>query len=194
MRRTLLAATAASALALGAPAAASAHHKRHHKHHSTRARVLLFKSHTVPASPTNTAAPTVPSSDPAGTVTKFEGGVLTITLGDGSVFKGKVTEQTRLECPSSTSGQADQGDDDQGGGDDQSDSRSGSSSDSGEHGGPSVIGQPSSDFQGENQDANDDDSQQACTTAALVPNAKVGEAELVITSAGAVWEKVDLIS
>src|SRR6476620_8519823 len=98
MRRMLLAATVASALALGAPAAASAHHK----HHSTQARVLLFKSRPVPASPTQTAAPTAPSSEPAGTVTKFEGGVLTITLGDGSVFKGKVTEQTRLECASST--------------------------------------------------------------------------------------------
>ena len=189
MRRMLLAATVASALALGAPAAASAHHKRHHKHHSTQARVLLFKSRTAPASSTQTAAPTAPSSEPAGTVTKFEGGVLTITLGDGSVFKGKVTEQTRLECPSSpTTAQTDQGDDDQGGGDDQS------GSDSGEHGGPSVIGQLSRDFQGEDQDANDDDGQQACTTAALVPNAKVGEAELVITSAGAVWEKVELIS
>jgi hypothetical protein len=113
--------------------------------------------------------------------------VLTITLGDGSVFKGKVTEQTRLECPSSTTGQADTGDE-QGGGDDQS------SNDSGEHGGPSVMGQLNRDFQGEDQDANDDDAQQACTTAALVANAKVGEAELVITSAGAVWEKVDLIS
>jgi hypothetical protein len=188
MRRTLVTATAASALALGAPAAASAHHKRHHKHHSTHARVLLFNSHTVPASPTKTAAPTAPSSEPAGTVTKFEEGVLTITLGDGSVFKGKVTEQTRLECPSSTTGQADPGDDDQGGGDDQS------GGDGGEHGGPSVIGGLNRDFQGEDQDANDDDAQQACTTAALVANAKVGEAELVITSAGAVWEKVDLIS
>jgi hypothetical protein len=187
MRRMLLTATAASALALGAPAAASAHHKRHHKHHSTHARVLLFKSRTVSASPTNAAAPIAPSSEPAGTVTKFEGGVLTITLGDGSVFKGKVTEQTRLECPPSTSGQA-QTSDDQGGGDDQS------SNDSGEHSGPSVIGQLNRDFQGEDQDASDDDAQQACTTAALVANAKVGEAELVITSAGAVWEKVDLIS
>jgi hypothetical protein len=188
MRRTLLTATAVSALALGAPAAASAHHKHHHKHHSTHARVLLFKSHTVPASPTKTAAPSAPSSEPAGTVTKFEEGVLTITLGDGSVFKGKVTEQTRLECPSSTTGQADAGDD-QGGGDDQS------GSDSGEHGGPSVMGQLNRDFQGEDQDANDDDGgQQACTTAALTSGAKVGEAELVITSAGAVWEKVDLIS
>jgi hypothetical protein len=187
MRRTLLTATAASALALGAPAAASAHHKRHHKHHSTHARTLLFKSHTVPASPTKTTAPTAPSSEPAGTVTKFEEGVLTITLGDGSVFKGKVTEQTRLECLSSTTGQADTGDDQSG--DDQS------GDDSGEHGGPSVMGQLNRDFQGEDQDANDDDNgQQACTTAALTSGAKVGEAELVFTSAGAVWEKVDLIS
>src|SRR5258708_40220608 len=107
MRRTLLAATAASALALGAPAAASAHHKRHHKHHSTHARVLLFKSHTVPASPTNTAAPTVPSSDPAGTVTKFEGGVLTIALVDGSSLTVSVPEQTRLQRPLSNKVQDD---------------------------------------------------------------------------------------
>jgi hypothetical protein len=192
MRRMLLTATAASALALGAPAAASAHHRRHHKHHSTHAHVLLFKSRTVPASgATPTSAPTAPSSEPAGTVTKFEGGVLTITLADGSVVKGKVTEQTRLECPSSTVAGADRRDD-QGGGDDQS------GRDSGENGGPTQIGQEHRDFQGEDaQDAGDDDGQlgqESCTSAALVPGAKVGEAELVITSAGPVWEKVDLIN
>jgi len=186
MRRMLLAATVASALALGAPAAASAHHKRHHKHHSTQARVLLFKSQTVPASPSKTASPTAPSSEPAGTVTKFEEGVLTITLADGSVFKGKVTEQTRLECPSSTTGT--ETGDDQGGGDDQS------ATDSAEHGGPSVMGQLNRDFQGGDQNAGDDDASQACTPTALVSGAKVGEAELVITSAGAVWANVDLIA
>jgi hypothetical protein len=185
MRRMLLTATAASALALGAPAAASAHHRRHHKHHSTQARVLLFKSQTIPASPSKPAAPTPPSSEPAGTVTKFEEGVLTITLADGSVFKGKVTEQTRLGCPSTSA--TDPGDD-QGGGDDQS------ATDSGEHGGPSVMGQLHRDFQGGDQNAGDDDAGQACTTAALVSGAKVGEAELAITSAGAVWENVELIS
>jgi hypothetical protein len=187
MKRMLLTATAASALALGAPAVASAHHKHHHKHRSTQARVLLFKSRTVPASPTTTSSPTAPSSDPAGTVTSFKEGVLTITLADGSVVTGKVNEQTRLECQSATGQEAGERDD-QGGGDDQS------GRDSGEHGGP-VTSARISDFQGgDDQGEDGQGAQESCTTAALVPGAKVGEAELLVASGGSVWEKVDLLS
>ena len=56
------------------------------------------------------------------------------------------------------------------------------------------MGRQQRDFQGGDQDAGDDDAQQACTTTALTSGAKVGEAELAITSAGAVWENVGLIS
>ena len=50
--------------------------------------------------------------------------------------------------------------------------------------------------QGDQGDDNDQDdqAQQACTTANLTPGASVRGAELKISSAGAVWDKVDLIS
>jgi hypothetical protein len=118
--------------------------------------------------------------------------VLTITLNDKSTVSGKVTDQTELHCqpatppPTTTSG------DDQGGGDDQS------AADSGEHGGPSTVGQQQGDSQGgdgsgDGNNGGEDDNEEGCTKAALVPGAKVGESELSLSSAGAVWEKVDLI-
>jgi hypothetical protein len=194
MRRMLLTATAtaASALALGAPGVASAHHhKRHHKRHAT-ARVLVFKGaaapRTAPASPSSSSP-----AQSAATVTGFKEGVLTITLTDGTVVNGKVTERTRLECRSATD-EADERDD-QGAGDDQS------GRDSDEHGGPATSARVS-DVQGSEDQRDDDQSdareddggQQGCTTAALQPGAMVGEAELIVGGGGAVWEKVELLS
>jgi hypothetical protein len=40
----------------------------------------------------------------------------------------------------------------------------------------------------------DEQGEQACTTASLTPGASVRGAELKISSAGAVWDKVDLMS
>jgi hypothetical protein len=193
MRRMLLTATVASALALGAPAVASAHHhRRHHKHHAS-AHVLVFKSAVAPSATNSpTTGPTSPTTESAGTVTGFKEGVLTITLTDGTVVSGKVTEQTRLECQSANDEQVGERDD-QGGGDDQG------ASDSGEHGGPSTSARVSDSQGGDDQgdDAQGDDdqgAQEVCTTSALQPGVKVGEAELIVGSGGAVWEKVELLS
>ena len=188
MRRMLLTATVASALALGAPAVASAHHhKRHHKHHAS-VHVLVFKSAAAPSGTSSpTTAPASPTSESAGTVTGFKEGVLTITLTDGTVVSGKVTEQTRLECQSANDQQVGERDD-QGGGDDQS------GRDSDEHGGPSTMARVS-DSQGDDDQGDDDrGAQESCTTSALQPGVKVGEAELIVGSGGAVWEKVELLS
>jgi hypothetical protein len=193
MKRMLLMAVASSVLALAAPSAASAHHGKHHhssrhKHHGA-ARLVRFGTIGTAFGPTSasgsteTPAPTSPSDEPAGTVKSFNEGVLTITLKDGSTVSGKVTEQTELECTSATAPTSNEGDD-QGGGDDEA------GRESGEHGGP-VGGQPvahdSSDDQGE-----DDGGSSSCRSSALVPGAVVGEAELSISGAGAVWEKVEL--
>jgi hypothetical protein len=211
MKRMLLAAMASSALVLVAPSMASAahhgnrHHRGHpanaHRRHAKGARLLTFTAATshdavtgAPAGPSTT--PTTASDEAAGTVKSFEGGVLTIRLTDGTVVSGKVTEQTELQCPA-VSPPATLGEDDQGGGDDHT------SSQGSEHGGPAsgdqIAGPQHSDSQSgdrgdEGQEGNDDESEASCTTAALVFEAKVGEAELSLSSAGAVWQKVELIS
>ena len=46
---------------------------------------------------------------------------------------------------------------------------------------------------GDGHDGNQSANDESCTTAALAPPAKVREAELSLSSAGAVWEKVDLV-
>ena len=177
MKRIFLVAVSSSALALAAPAIASAHHhhsaKRHHKHHVARARVLDFRA-SAPATSAPTS-PTTPTTESVGKIASFKEGVLTITLTNGTQVSGKVTEQTEIHCPSTATPSTNDGDDDdQGGsGDDQRSSTVAHESCNGDQGGGS-------------------DQQQSCTTAALVEGALVREAELVLTSTGAVWEKVDL--
>jgi hypothetical protein len=197
MKRMLLMAVTSSLLALAVPGVASAHHgKRHHaashKRHASRARLITFGSAVVPpaSGPTQTSpTPAAPSGESAGTVKSFEKGVLTITLKDGSTVSGMVTEQTRLECQSATASPT-TGGDDQGAGDDQG-------TDSGEHGAATAHaadhGQQGQDGGDDQGDEGGDGGQPSCTTAALVPNAVVGEAELKLSSAGAVWEKVQLL-
>ncbi|HEY4426839.1 MAG TPA: hypothetical protein VGN08_01385 [Solirubrobacteraceae bacterium] len=192
MKRIVLAAVASSLLALAAPGVASAHHGKHHragthKRHAKRARVITFGS--AAAAPTTPTTPTTPT--PAGKVASFEKGVLTITLADGSTVSGKVTEETQIECRSATAPTG-TGHDDQGGGDDEAGRFSG------EHGGPVQATASNHDEnqeqQGDDDAAEDTGQSTTCTPeAALVKEAVVGEAELKLSSAGAVWEKVEIL-
>jgi hypothetical protein len=196
MKRILLTAVTSSLLALALPGVASAGHgKRHHhasshKRHASRARIVRFGSLSLSSAsgPTQTT-PTTPTGTPAGKVVSFENGLLTIMLADQSTVSGKVTEGTELQCHSASA--ATTGQDDQGGGDD------GAGDESGEHDGASTQAHASDVQDGQDQqgddDANADSAQQNCTTAALVGGAVVGEAELKLSSAGAVWEKVELL-
>jgi hypothetical protein len=193
MKRTLLTMIASSMLVFALPAVASANNGKHHharhantnRRHAKGARVLTFAPAS--ATPTTPAAPVTPTTETAGTVTSFTNGVLTITLTDGTVVSGKVTEETELHCQSATPPSNNEGDD-QGGGDDQN------GRESGEHGGPSAMGTEHRDFQGnDGEDSGGHGNTEPCTTAALVPTTKVLEAELSLSSAGAVWEKVDLV-
>ena len=204
MKRTLLTMMASSMLVFAVPAVASAAHGKHHhgarhanahRRHARSARLVRFAPASAPTSGAATpTTPTTPANETAGTVTSFTNGVLTITLTDGTVVSGKVTEQTELRCTPATPPTT--GDDDQGEGDDQS------GSGTGEHGSPAVAGQMGasqhSDLQGggdggDAHDGNQSGNEESCTTAALVSPAKVREAELSLSSAGAVWEKVDLV-
>jgi hypothetical protein len=176
--------TAASALVLAlAPASALArhHHKRHHHarvHHRSRVRHQRFGDVNTPPSTTTTpATPGTPPADAVGTVDSFTNGTLTIKLNNGSTVSGALDNDTELECETAEpAGSSTIHEDGDGGGD---------HSGSGDDGGSGGDDQGDGDDQGENNPS--------CTTADLTPGAFVRGAELKISSAGAVWEKVDLI-
>jgi hypothetical protein len=187
MKRILLVAVSSMALSLGAPAIASAHHhaKRHHKHHAAKARVLDFRAAAAPTTGT-TASPTTPAtpaSESAGKVASFKEGVLTITLNDGTSVSGKVTERTEIHCTTAAPAGGDDNDDEAGSGE-------------GDHGssGEARASESSRHLaRAADHGAGSEGASQSCTTAALVENALVREAQLSISSAGAVWDHVDLL-
>ena len=204
MNRMLLTTAMSAMLAIAAPGVASAHNaKRHHRahhHHARRATVRTFGSPLPPAGAGSTTstpvAPAPGSGATAGTVTSFTGGVLTITLSNGSTVSGQVTERTELHCLPATPPPPAEGEDR---GDDE-----GTGSESGDAG-PSTSGRgdgPSHSDSGSSGGGEDGDGggmgnpgegDQSCTTAALVAGAVVREAELSVSGAGAVWDHVDLI-
>lgn len=186
MRRILLTAFASSLLAFALPAAASAHHSaRHHSAHRAgahrrhkRAHTVVFAAGSVTSTPGTTTPKTTEtppsSSEPAGTIASYENGVLKITLADGSTVTGKVTENTEIEC-----------------GCPGHDGFSGDGNPGWQHDGQGSQGP--GDFHGDDeQGESGEQTEKTCGVASLVAGAKVKEAELVVSSAGAVWEKVEL--
>jgi len=190
-------------IALAAPALASAthhsrsacHHRAHraceHVHHARHARVLVFG--TAPTGTTTGAPTTAPTSSTpasadqtAGTVASFTGGVLTITLTDGSTVSGKVTEETEIHCMATASAEGlEDGHDGEGGEDSGEDS----------HGGSGTSAHAADSSQGGSDDGGDGEHGESspCTSAVLTPGAVVREAELSVSSGGAVWDHVDVI-
>ncbi len=172
-----------------AAARARGHHhaNRHARHHLiTRAHGRMVLIHgTASNSP---GSPAGTGQENAGEVESFDGTTLTIKLFAGGTVSGKVTESTEIECEhQSTEAQAsedgqesqnNQGEDQQSG--DQSQQSSDQSQQSGD--------------QGDSSDTEDQSSSSSCGTAALVPGAIVHEAELDVTSGGAVFQSVDLAS
>jgi hypothetical protein len=163
------------------------HHARHHLKRTHHARVHHKRFGTIgtgssgsTGSGSTGSGGGMPSSDTAGTIASFDGTKLTLTLNDGSTVSGTVNGDTEIECMSATSTQDsfqrnDHGGDN-GGGDDQ-----GANHDQG-------------DDNGNDQGDNDgDDNGQNCTMADLKPGSTVTGAELKISSAGAVWDKVELL-
>jgi hypothetical protein len=167
---TLIAGALVAAL-IPATALGRSHHRRHHarSHHARvhhRIRHRQFGHASDPATPS--------MSDNAGTVQSFDGTKLTILLADGTTTEtGIVNNDTEIECEAADmSGTSVQGDDDQGG----------------DNSGPGD--------QGDDNDQGDDDNNEAqnCDTSALTPGAIVHEAELRLSGAGAVWDKVELLT
>jgi hypothetical protein len=187
MRRILTAALASSLLALAIPAAASAHHgsrhdaarqARHHHRRHHRAHTVVFAPKVAPSGTTTGTQPPTQTSEAVATIASFEGGVLKLTLPDGSTASGKVTEMTEIEC-----GGDHQGVEGQAPGFQHDDGQGDFGDDNGGDGGPG----PS-----HHDDEQMPQGETSCGTASLVPGAKVQEAELNISSAGAIWEKVEL--
>jgi hypothetical protein len=192
MRRTTITLSAALMLLAFAPASALArhHHRRHHRH----ARIERFGRDV-------TNAPTTSNStDNAGTVQSFSGGVLTIMLGDGSTVSGSVTNDTELECTAPEQRQTIHEEGDGGSGE-----QSGSGDDQAQGSDDQSVGEDQGDAaeQNENQaeDENENDAaeqnenedvQNNCSTADLTQGTVVREAELRISNAGSVWKKVEL--
>lgn len=208
MRRLLLTLLGASLLALAVPVAALAqghaarhHRSRHagsHRHHA-RTRVLSFHAAATPAAPAGGgqsgssappagSEPTAPVGEAVGKIASFTGGVLTITLNDGSSVSGKVTEETEIHCvPASVpGGEPGQGDD---AGEHQDAARASSARADGP--GPSSQGEDSGQ-DGEDDGQSGEDDGQSCSTSALHEGTTVVDAELALTATGAVWRHLDL--
>lgn len=203
MRRilTVLAPTVAISLALAAPGAAFAHGARHHKrhHHATGAHVI--KLTPVQAGKETTGAP---AAENIGTVASYEKEVLTIKLTDGTLMSGKVTPQTRLICvtpsPSTASGSGFDGGHfgwwHHGGSCAEPSSEPGSTEPgTGSSQSPSTQDSQGSDSQGADSQGWNDRSdcfqgKEVDLEKVLVPGATVGEAELALTPAGAIWNLV----
>ncbi len=197
-----------------------ARHASVHKHPARRASTVAFSAAPVvgtrPGStappapggpPSATDTPSAPSGEAAGKVASFANGVLVLTLGNGSTVEGLVTEATDLECALAAPPPTSSGEDDQGAGDDERGEGEG-----GVHGSPAAhrqdVGRRSDGAHGEGNEGRDGQGDEggeggeeedggpppvSCTAAALVPGAAVREAELRLGSAGAVWEKVELV-
>jgi len=205
LKLTFLTALSVVAVALALPSmAAAAHHSRsHHSAHHVRSR---HHSHHKAAAVSTASAPvvggqsaivrqgegtstspaTTPPPAPAATVTSFTGGVLTITLAGGGTQSGMVSEETRIECIPATGPASTEGD----------------GEDSGQSSGASVqpdavhplAAQSHGDEQGQDgqQEGQDGSEGTPCTSAALTPGAVVRVAELNVTSAGAVWDRIEI--
>jgi hypothetical protein len=105
-----------------------------------------------------------------------------IDLAAGGSVRGRVTDATDVECETEDEAE-DHGDSARAHSSDHGDSGDHESGDGGRGGGGDDRG----------DDAGDDENEDACGTEALVRGARVHEAELDVTSAGAVFEEVELI-
>jgi hypothetical protein len=178
VRRVTIILSAALMLIALVPASALARRHGHHHRGRHHARIERFGD-------VNGSWHGSDSADKAGMVKSFTDGVLTITLGDGSTASGAVNRDTELECMAPEQAQGEPGDGGDGGGD-----QSGDNNLSRDAQTVSSDGGGGSDDQGEDQSERDDAN--TCASANLTPGTVVHEAELRITSAGSVWQKVEL--
>lgn len=176
MRRILLLAVGALALALAVPGVADAHGRGHHRrhHHHVKARHARLEHFGAPSNTSPSGDQSAPGD--AGRVASFTNGVLTITLADGSTVSGTVTNDTEINCMAQGATASRDG----GSGDDQGDQQGGD-----QQGGDQQGGDQGDDGPGDQQG-----QQPACGTADLTAGALVHEATLKIGSGGATFKLV----
>jgi hypothetical protein len=187
MRKIMLAVVATCVVGAVIPAGALAQGHKHHRAHHARTHHRTFGHDWNQSGSTSTG--TTSSEPPAGTVQTFTGGVLTIALTGSGTVSGMVTPDTEIECQvaepagmqSHDRNQGDNsgpGDDDQGQGDD----------DQGQ--GDDDQGQGDDD-----QGQGDQQANQMCDpTTVLTRGAVVQEAVLTVSGAGAVFQKIELVT
>lgn len=164
MRRVLYTVLASALLAALIPATALG--RSHHRRHHSRAHHARVHHRQFGRA----SDPTTPSmADNAGTVASFDGTKLKIQLADGSMVSGTVNNDTEIECEAADMAQSNFNRDDEGG-------------DRGDHSG----------------DRGDDNANSVnmenCATNSLTPGMIVHEAELRLSGAGAVWDKVEILT
>jgi hypothetical protein len=133
----------------------------------------------------------------AGTISSFDQatGRLTIALTGGETASGLVTAETRIRCEGTDDRRADRrdhggGNDNGGRGNEPGDDNGGHGNEPGDdNGGNSGPGSGDPSVEGESPEAGETPS---CTTAALVPGAFVGEAELRLGTGTATFEEIQL--
>jgi hypothetical protein len=215
MRRILFAVLVSSALVAALPATALARHA-HRSHHHANHRKPRIRHETFGSNDTAVSGSTSsPNEQNAGTVALFKNGTLTLAVGNSSV-SGAVTNGTRLECRAPETGNTeaarDRGDDhggsssgdegspssddptstsDQSESTNSGDDQAEAGDDQAEAGNDNAEPADNNDEAGENQG---EQQPQACDMSSLKQGTTVREAELEITPAGAVWQKVELIT
>jgi hypothetical protein len=169
----------------------SLHHKqgRRDQDHDGLKNRGEFRSHLNPRDADTDNDGIEDGDENTGKVESFEDGVLTISLFNGDTIKGAVTDDTEIECdddPFDDRHGHDRGDDD---GDHHGDHGDDDDDDGdGDHG-------DDDDAVAARHDGDDDDhGREDCGPEALVPGAKVLEAELDIEGGEAVWEEVELLT
>jgi hypothetical protein len=185
MRKLLVTVVASCALVAVMPASALAHGHHHHARHHGRIHHKTFGSDFNQSS--SSSSGTTSSGDTAGTVQSFSNGVLTILLNDQkTTVTGQVNNGTEIECgaPDMSGSSGWQGHDH--GGDNSGGDNSGGDNNGG--------GSQGDDDQGQGDDDNPNVNAQSCDTSALTPGTVVREASLSVSSGGATWDKVELVT
>jgi len=176
MGRKLILSTA-GVLAVAFPVAAAAQDAHsghsHHGHHHAFGHLQRALHHSGNA------------GQPVAAVASFTGGVLTLTLADGSTMVGRVDDHTRISCPGAAAPGDNGASDDDSAADD--------------HGGSSGGGQERDNAQddgaGDNaaDDNEADDNGSPCSPAHLIGGAKVARANIAATPHGIVFEAIELL-
>ena len=178
MRKILLSVVACCAVIVILPASALAHghqHKRHH-HRSHHAQVHHRQFGSDQVGVNN-------QDQNAGTVQSFTGGVLTIALNNGQMISGQVTGDTEIECEAVENDMSSLRSHDRNGDGDRGDNNGDRGDDNGNDQGDNDQGH-----------GDDDNGGAMCTSSDLTPGTVVHEAKLRISSAGATWDKVELVT